>query len=103
MTLKSWPSRLPVLVRVDEIEDDVDALLLDAERRDLGVGGRIDQADAGGERRAAPSVDAAPRTRRDLDGVRGQKMGDDLEIARVADFGERRAGRQDLLALATAT
>ena len=66
--------------RIDEIDDDVDALLLDAERGHLREAGRLDAANAALERlAAAPLLDQHASVRPDPDGVGRQQVGDHFQ------------------------
>ena len=92
--------RAPLGRRRDQVDDDAHALLLDAERRDLGEAGRLDAAHARRQRlRAAPVVDEGGHARTHAHRLDGEQVGGDLEHARIADLDERRAGGDDALAL----
>src|SRR5690606_9889642 len=83
--------RRPVLARAREIDDHVDALLFDAERRNLEEAERLDETNGAVQRLALPPpvLDDHASAGADAYGVRRQKLGDDLEIPRIAE-------RQDL-------
>src|SRR5215471_6316125 len=86
--------------RIREIEDDVDALLLDTQRRDLREPGGLDAPDGGLKAVvAAPLLDDGPRPGFHTDGVRREKVGDDFQLHRVTDFQQRVAGRHHRFAL----
>src|SRR5690606_568564 len=70
----------------------------DAERRDLREAGRLDAGHLGVEGCAAPAFDRRRGSDLDLHGIRRQQLDDDLEIVRIADLDQWRAGYDDLLA-----
>ena len=68
----------PVLCRRDDVDQDVDPLLLDAERRNLGEGGGLDPAHASGQRAwAAPVLDGDLRAGMDFDRIGAEHVDDD--------------------------
>jgi hypothetical protein len=79
-------------------QDQLDALFLDSQGRDLGRGGRFDALDLGRQSRATPAFDRGHSPRCDADGVRGQKLDHDFHICRIADFKQRLARLNDLFA-----
>src|SRR6266545_3189180 len=86
-------------VRLNEIRDHVDALLLDAERGDFREGRRFDKADASLQRLlAAPAIDQHGTSRLHLHGVSRQDFDHDFERG-IAQLYERRAGHHHALAL----
>src|SRR5690606_32492921 len=89
--------RLPRRLRVREVDDHVDALLLDPERRNLREAERLDVPHAAVQRlgAAAPVLDDDARAGLDAHGVRRQELGHDLEVARVADRKNFRTARDD--------
>ena len=94
---QAGPRRVGLL----EFHDHVDALLLDAEGRDLGETRGFDPQDPAAERAvAAPAVD-----KRGLSGAHPHRIvrevvGHDFEFPRVPDLEQRLAGRNHRLALA---
>ena len=75
------------------IDEDVDPLFFDAERRNLGKCGRLDPADAALERSlTAPVVDHHFRARPDRNRVRAQHVDDDFEVERITDLQDRAPG-----------
>ncbi len=83
-----------------EVEHGVDSLLLDAERRDLGEGGRVDPPHRGLERlAAAPVGDQRLGAGMDAHRIGREQVDDDLEPGRVADIGDLGAGLHGLRAL----
>src|SRR5690606_32300230 len=77
------------LGRIGEVDDDPDALLLDAEGGDLREGGGLDEADDAVEGLVAPpllKVDVLARA--DGDGFRREDIDLGFEVGGVADFEE---------------
>ena len=90
----------PFVTQAHDVDDDVDPLLFDAERRDLGETERFDEPNSALERMvAAPAVDDHALAGLHLHGVGGQQIDGDLEVARVADLDHGRAAFDDALAL----
>jgi hypothetical protein len=86
--------------RILEVHQHVDALLLDAERRDLHEAGRLHAPNACSQRRlAAPLNDLHGLARGHPDGVAGEQVRHDLEPARIAHLEQRLSGGHDRLAL----
>ncbi len=86
---------------IGELDDHVDALLLDAERRHLHEAGGLNPPDAPLEGHpAAPLLEAHRVAGRHPDGVARQQVGDHLEVVRIADLDERLARRHHGFALA---
>src|SRR5690606_14127029 len=76
----------PVLARRDEIDDDDDALLLDAERRDIRERHGLDRPHAPEEDVAAsPALELDLRARLDTNGVGREDVDDDFKVAHVGD------------------
>src|SRR6516225_11588436 len=93
------PKSRPRLRRVDEIDRCPHPLFLDAERRDLEESHGIDAGYPRPNRRSAPAIDPHGRTGFDLDRIGRQEVGYDLQVARIADLDQRRAGLDDRFAL----
>ena len=96
---RDFAVRAPLLGRAGQVDQHVDALLFDAQRRDLGEGGRLDAPHTALEHAGtAPALDAHRRARRRAQGVGGEQLGHHLEPCGVADLEQRRAQRHDALA-----
>src|SRR5262249_32092093 len=93
------PKSRPRLRRVDEIDRCPHPLFLDAERRDFEEARWIDPRYPRPNRRSAPATDPHGRTGLDLDRVGRQEVGYDLQVARIADLDQWRAGLDDRFAL----
>ncbi len=90
--LKAVANPAPAFRRVSEIDHDIDALLLDAQRGDLGEPVRFNLGDASMQRFVtAPFLDDHPLIGLDTDRVRGQEIDDDLKLVGVADLDQRLA------------
>ena len=94
------PQPPPALARVGQVDEHVDALLLDAERRDFRDAERLDQAHLRVQGAlAAPARDEHGVAGRDFHGLGRQQVDDDFEIGGIADFGQRLARLDDGLVL----
>lgn len=89
----------PVRVRTGEAQHHGDALLLDAEGRHLGDRCRRDAIDHRAERGAAPALDRGRIAGADRHGVARQQVDRDLEVGRIPQLQQRRAGERHLFAL----
>jgi len=84
----------------EEVSDDIDALLLDAERGESGEGSRFQEADGCVEGLVtAPAIDDHPGTGADLYCIGREDFDDQLEVGRVADLKDGSPRRDDPLAL----
>src|SRR6516225_10010923 len=93
------PKSQPRLRRVDEIDRCPHPLFLDAERRDFEEARWIDARYPRLNWRSAPAIDPHGRTRLDLDRIGRQEVGYDLQVTRIADLDQWRAGLDDRFAL----
>src|SRR6516225_10280686 len=93
------PKSRPRRRGVDEIDRCPHPLFLDAERRDLEESRGIDAGHPRPNWRSAPAIDPHGRTRLDLDRIGRQEVGYDLQVARIADLDQWRAGLDDRFAL----
>jgi hypothetical protein len=85
---------------VHEVGDHVHALLLDAERGDLGEARGLDAPHRGAQRLfAAPVLDPELGSGPDLHGVGREHVDHDLDRSRVAELDQRRSAQHDALAL----
>lgn len=85
--------RTALFRRLGEIDNHIDALFFDAERRDLQEAGRFDHAHATEQRHiAAPMFEENFRAGSNFYGVGGEHVDFDFEIAGVAQFEQGRAG-----------
>ncbi len=99
MTRKPWPRACQSFGSPLKFEDDLDPLLVDTERRDLRPGRRFDLLDDGGDGRAAPAGDQGLGPLVYAHRIARQQIDRDLEICRIADLQDRRAGQDDLFVL----
>ena len=82
-----------------EVDHDIDALLLDAQRRYLSEPCRLDEANSTREyRRATTVIEFSRRARADCGSVGRQYVYDNLKCAWIANFEDRRSGGDDGLA-----
>src|SRR5210317_1121892 len=98
LDLVAMPETLPALVG-REIDNHVDALLLDAERGNLQEAKWLDEPNSPFEQSVAtPIVDNDALSRLDSYGIHRQVINDDLEVIRIADLHQRVTLANDSLA-----